>query len=362
MPSKNVNNFLATGFIDLNSTSSLLGVVNNELIRVTDANISLPTITARSGNFSNTITSRSFNSLSGSYFSGNYLTLKADSVPFGVPINSGEATLSMRAKSTRLILNQTDFYGNYFSYQPSLIDKQNISYYFPTFNSTVPITLNFSYQTNGAAVAVLPAVNSFFSSLKKVSYTGSLRSLGISPGSSNDRQFFRGINGYGGFYYKTRFALGNIDPAIAGKFRCFIGLSGPAVSALTNNPLSNALSLNNSFVGMGFESGDTTWSFIHNSGNSAALTKVSLGANYPCTVKSGNILELSIYSAPDTNSIGMYANIANSGDLFDVAYIAQTNIPARTDLIGPNLNAHNPDSNNTFLEFLINGVYVETFR
>jgi hypothetical protein len=47
MANKNVNSFLTTGFIDLNSTSSLLGIVNNELRRVTNANISLPTITAR---------------------------------------------------------------------------------------------------------------------------------------------------------------------------------------------------------------------------------------------------------------------------------------------------------------------------
>jgi len=57
MATKNVNSFLTTGFIDLNSTSSLLGVVNNELKRVTNANISLPTITAKTGNFSNSIIS-----------------------------------------------------------------------------------------------------------------------------------------------------------------------------------------------------------------------------------------------------------------------------------------------------------------
>jgi len=57
MSNKNVNSFLTTGFIDLNTSDSLLSVVNGDLKRVTNANISLPIITAKSGSFSNIVTS-----------------------------------------------------------------------------------------------------------------------------------------------------------------------------------------------------------------------------------------------------------------------------------------------------------------
>jgi len=54
MATKNVKDFLPIPTIDITTTDSLLGVVNNELRRVTNANISLQTITAKSGFFDNT--------------------------------------------------------------------------------------------------------------------------------------------------------------------------------------------------------------------------------------------------------------------------------------------------------------------
>jgi hypothetical protein len=53
MANKNVNSFLTTGFIDLNTSNSLLGVVNGELKRLNAGSISMLNLTARTGTFSN---------------------------------------------------------------------------------------------------------------------------------------------------------------------------------------------------------------------------------------------------------------------------------------------------------------------
>jgi hypothetical protein len=53
MPIKNVNSFSATGFIDLNTSDSLLGIVNGDLKRLNAGSISMLNLTARTGTFSN---------------------------------------------------------------------------------------------------------------------------------------------------------------------------------------------------------------------------------------------------------------------------------------------------------------------
>jgi len=53
MANKNVNSFQTTGFIDLNTSNSLLGVVNGELKRLNPGSISMVNLTAITGTFSN---------------------------------------------------------------------------------------------------------------------------------------------------------------------------------------------------------------------------------------------------------------------------------------------------------------------
>jgi hypothetical protein len=53
MANKNVNSFLTTGFIDLNTSDSLLGIVNGDLKRLNAGSISMVNLTAITGTFSN---------------------------------------------------------------------------------------------------------------------------------------------------------------------------------------------------------------------------------------------------------------------------------------------------------------------
>ena len=75
MATKNVNSFLATGFIDLNTSDSLLGVVNGDLKRLNAGSISMLNLTSKTGYFINTGTFSytGFNNNPISLFgSGNY--------------------------------------------------------------------------------------------------------------------------------------------------------------------------------------------------------------------------------------------------------------------------------------------------
>jgi len=301
------------------------------------------------------------------YISGNYINLRSTSILTGTN-KTGEALLSIRAGSTRSILNQTDGFGASFSYQPGLIERNNMSYYFANAGSASANNINLSLNTviNGNATNIRKAINigttSYFDATKRIGYTGNPSastpsSYGLTPATASDLLYFRGTNGYGGFYMKARFGLGDMSATIPGKARAFIGMSdivSPAVVCSTQ-PSLRAQNL----LGMGFDSGDNNWFFIHNSGATANATKISLG-NYTNLIKSGNILELSIYATPDSG-VGFHANIANSGNIYETGYYTTTNIPPTTTLLGPNLSVYNSDATVGGLELVVNGIYLESF-
>ena len=75
MATKNVNSFLPTGFIDLNTSDSLLGIVNGDLKRLNAGSISILNLTSKTGYFINTgaFSYTGFNNNPISLFgSGNY--------------------------------------------------------------------------------------------------------------------------------------------------------------------------------------------------------------------------------------------------------------------------------------------------
>lgn len=312
--------------------------------------------------FNNTI-----NFGSNNYISGNYINLQTTPV-LNRSSNTGQILLNTKSYGIRSVLNQTDGFGNSFAYQPSLIDKNNISYYFANAGSTGTNNINFTVNTlvNANAVNIRRAINigttSYFDATKRIGYTGntginSPSSYGIAPAQSADMLYFRGVSGYGGFYLEARFGIGEMTGTVAGKARAFMGMSSLTNALVTTTqPSLRATDL----LGIGFDSGDNNWFFMHNSGTSASATKISLGSNYTNLIKSGNVLELSVYAIPDSG-VGFYANIANSGTIYETGYYTTTNIPARTTLLGPNFSVYNSESTVGSLEFIINGIYLESF-
>jgi hypothetical protein len=289
--------------------------------------------------------------------SGSYIRLNNSPVI----INSGttgEALLHLRANSTRPILAQSEFSGVTFSYQPSLIDKNSILHLYP--RNGVAVTDHFGWGTlNTVGVATARAVTgtNFYAATKRIAYTTT--TLGQAVGFRDDGfpQWMRGGSGFGGFYLKSRFGIGRMDAAISGRSRGFIGVTSLIGNILSNNPSTRGVDM----LGIGFDSGDSTWSFLHGSGSNNS-TKIPL-RNYDCTISSGNFIEFTMYAIP-SSGVGFHANIANSGNTFSTGYYATTNLPALGTMMVPNASLYHPNGipSVSGIALDMNGFYIESYR
>lgn len=292
--------------------------------------------------------------------SGSYITLTNSPVILNSG-TTGEALLHLRANSTRPILAQSEFSGVTFAYQPSFIDKQSINYIYAKNGATTYDSFGFgSISDAGTLTARNINGTNFFSATKRIGYNvptlGTVSSLGLRENTT--LSWMRGGSGFGGFYFKARFGIGDIDASIAGKTRGFVGLANLIGSNMpSSQPSTRAIDL----IGIGYDSGDNNWFFMHNSGATANATKVSLGSNYNCTTQSGNFIEFSMYAMP-SSGVGFHVNIANSGITFQTGYYATTNLPALGTVMAPHAALWSPAIPTNTLEFCLNGLYIESYR
>jgi hypothetical protein len=115
------------------------------------------------------------------------------------------------------------------------------------------------------------AATNILTSLRRA-YNTSAGTAGASGGwRLGVAQFFRSSNPWGGFFLVTRIGEDNTVT----DSRCFVGFH-TATSAIGNVNPSTLTNL----IGVGFDSGESVWSVIHNDGSGTA-TKVSLGAGFP---------------------------------------------------------------------------------
>jgi len=270
---------------------------------------------------------------------------------------TGEALLHIRANSTRPILSQSEFSGVTFAYQPSFIDKNSIVHLYPRNGSTTTDNFGFgSLNTMGVATARAVTGTSFYTATKRTAYTTTTLANPVGFRDDGLPQWMRGGSGFGGFYFKSRFGIGEMDGAISGRSRGFIGVTSLIGNILSNNPSTRNVDM----LGIGFDSGDSTWSFLHNSGANNSI-KVPL-VNYDCTNKSGNFIEFTMYAMP-SSGVGFHANIANSGNTFSTGYYATTNLPALGTMMTPNVSLYHPNITSvTGIALDINGVYIESYR
>ena len=326
-------------------------------------------------NFANTVAFTT-GSVTGIIISGAYAEI------FGSPILTGglipdEVRLHIRSRSSRPILNQTDFNGNWFSYQPGLIEKNNICYLFPTTADTTPTVLGLQSPVTRINLLSNTAIrrsdrigtDSYFSSIKRWALLGGPTgtppqavSFGHVSNNINDSQWFRGTQNYGGFYYKSKFGIGRYDTNIRTGTRAFMGMSSLVSIPLTiSGTISSKIGV--AMLGIGYESGVDRWCFIHNSGGptTSVPTIVPLPPAYSNNIESGNIIEFVLYATP-SSGVGFNANIENSGTLFSTGYYTNNNIPSRTELLTFNHAGWVPSHTvGSGFEIHLNGMYIESF-
>jgi hypothetical protein len=290
--------------------------------------------------------------------SGNYIRFSNSPVILTSGA-TGEALLHIRANSTRPILSQSEYSGVNFAYQPSFIDKNSIVHLYARNGSTTTDNFGFgNLNPLGTVTAKNVTGSSFYAATKRIGYTTTSLSTAVGIREDGSPQWMRGGSGFGGFYFKSRFGIGEMDAAISGKTRGFIGLTSlSGANILTSNPSARQVDI----LGVGFDSGDNTWSFMHNSGATVTATKIPL-ANYDCINRSGSIIEFSMYAIP-SSGVGFHVNIANSGNTYATGYYTTTNLPALGVTMTPVLSLYHTNTTSVSgIGLDINGLYIESYK
>lgn len=165
-------------------------------------------------------------------------------------------------------------------------------------------------------------------SLRK-SYNVSSGSSGTSCGwRSNALQFYRSTAAHGGFFMAFRFG----EWTTPANGRAFAGVYGTA-GALGNANPSTALNI----IGMGYDTGETEWSIMHNDGSGTA-TKVSLGANFPCNVNT-EAYDLYIWAPAGQESV--WVEVVRLGTAHRTTVEITTDLPALDTLLAPQVWGNN---------------------
>jgi hypothetical protein len=82
-------------------------------------------------------------------------------------------------------------------------------------------------------------------------------------------------------------------------------------------------------IGVGFDSGETTWRILHNDGSGVA-TKIDLGANFPCNT-STEAYEVAIFAPPGQSSV--WVQVSRLGTIHSTTVEITTNLPAINTLL-----------------------------
>jgi len=449
------NIFYTTGFQNINSD------------KVFSNNLGVSGIfTGSTGIFRNALSvSGNLFTSSDSYISGDYINFKnLTGTTVKSPITTGTSALSLFSPEFyRSTLRNQDGFGGDFTYQPSFADKTNIFSlrarsttlgYMQPISSPFPYVtvgdINLAFSANipsGAALtgmvpgwsrigaSAISSPRNLFDSIPRFSMTGGspgavINGAGVQfgfsgsglfngPGSNppavggSTFQFIRGtgdpyFDGYGGFYFKSTFGLGHMDPILltslsSGYNRCsaFIGMWGGTcndiaasaptsvgglVSGCATIPSGTANKAN--IMGIGFNSGDKFWSFVHND-NIGVPTYINLGPNYPTYIPSGYFIQFSMVAIPNSGA-GFYATILGSGNNADISYLTYNNLPIANAPLSPNISFGLPgpqspsgfqtspgviyastnsligasgslDGRSPILEACINNLYIESF-
>lgn len=170
-------------------------------------------------------------------------------------------------------------------------------------------------------------------------FTSALRAKALSAasaGSSAEWYVTGGNNvwrgnaaGLGGFRVVIRWGL---ETNVATQ-RAFAGLLSSFSATGNADPSSLTVA-----VGMGCDSGDTTFSIMYND-NAGVCTKTSLGANFPANTSGVDMYELTLACPPNGSVINYEVKRLNTGHV--ASGQISTNMPATTDFLTPHVWANN---------------------
>jgi len=212
-------------------------------------------------------------------------------------------------------------------YQTSLFSR-DISLWRAQGNGNTVFIMNFGNSTTGTATTRSVASNNLFTQTRRIGYVSSA-TVGSSSGTRHGaQQFWRGNQaGLGGFLYICRFGLSSASSV--SQQRSFVGLIASTATLSNQDPSHSS---NKNILGFGVDSGDSSWSFMHND-NSGSPVKEPLTGTFPPRDQSVSLFESRIFSPPNGNEIYYSLRVLGGGSFYSGSI--STAMPSQSTFLSP---------------------------
>jgi hypothetical protein len=164
-------------------------------------------------------------------------------------------------------------------------------------SSTVLSTFGLTLTQVGTAGSSTPSFDSIYNSIRKANYSITIPSTSavVSVRTSGSNYGRGAVPNAGGFYQVFTFGCASGMSNLSKRLFCGMR-AGSATSDVSPTTLTD-------IIGVGFDSGDSNFSFIHND-SSGTATKVDLGVNFPVpTVDAVNAYSVLLFSYPNGDDI-----------------------------------------------------------
>jgi hypothetical protein len=206
-----------------------------------------------------------------------------------------------------------------------LIARNKIAWANPIGNSTALTLMGIALTAVGTATAANVSVTNVHTTQRRIEYAvTTAATTAIAGWRDATAKYFLG-NGFGGFTYVCRF--GPSRGFAANTNRRFFNGFVSSIAAPTNvNPSTIA-----DCLGVGADTADTTWQFMHRTGT-GTVVKVSTGIP-KSAADATEAYELAMFTAPDSGLVSMEFTRMSTGTV--AKYTASTSVPASTTLLAP---------------------------
>lgn len=237
------------------------------------------------------------------------------------------------------------------SLQP-LLARNRVGWAQPTGNGTTVNYMGFAATAAGTATAANVATTNTHTAMRRVDYlvtTAATTAVAGVRGSAN--MFFRGTAGgkLGGWHLVIRGGPATGQAANATR-RAFLGMR-PTAAHTDANPsgLANVL-------GVGADSGDTNYQFMHRTGT-GTVVKFDTGISKSTTADRTKMFELAMFAPPGGSYVDMEFTDLDTGAV--ASYRADTSLPTATTLLAPDIY-YSVGGTSAVVGVSIVSIYIET--
>lgn len=189
---------------------------------------------------------------------------------------------------------------------------------------------------------------SLFTSMRRAGYaTAATANSNASARGGGLNYVMSNVAKVGGFHNIWRFGVQTYHA----EARMFVGLGAgnSSYGAISPSSISNS-----SFIGVGFDAGDTSWSVYH-ADSVGTPTKIPLGAGFPCNTNETDVYDFAVFVAP--GSLEIKYTMTRLNDETSISGTITTEVPNQT--LQPHLSVTNGASA-TVCALDLMSMYIET--